>query len=218
MYSMLLQSSGPSGFEVSQAFLVVISLLIPAIIFIVGMYRDESDLEGPLAHIVGNSASSFGKSLGIQALVIALIAIAINLYYVLFSVVFEGVVSLSLPIVATASGFGIFFILLILTILVWSLSSSGTSNKSEVEEVQNEVDRTILKQRNKELKDELDERKQEMANLVTNFKRLKLALEKQDLDSEEVNQAAEDLLKTQDSGLEELSTDPEPSEKNLETE
>jgi uncharacterized membrane protein len=188
--NIVLQTGEPSGFEIAQVLLVVMSLLIPAIVFLIGTYRSEAEIEGPLKIVVNSSPSSLGKALGLQALVIAILIVAINLIYVLFTVLFEGIVSVSIQTVGFLSGIGIVVVLIYILLLVWSLSSHGQEGKSEVKKLRDDVDKAILRQRNDQLREQLDQRKKDIAGLTARFKRLELKLQ----ESEDIPDDAEELV------------------------
>lgn len=194
MIEVLLQASDPSGFEISQVFLVVVSLLIPAIVFLVGMFRDETELEGPIADLVSMSASSFGRALGLQSLVIAIIVFATNLIYILFSVVFAefALVTLSIGVVSFITGIGILLILIYLMVLIASLS--GRRNETEFDRVEDTIDKTILQQRNEQVREEFREHKQRTADLITQFYRLNHTLQQRDDISDQIKDQAEKLV------------------------
>lgn len=219
MIEVLLQASDPSGFEISQVFLVVISLLIPAIVFLVGMFRDETELEGPFADLVSMSPSSFGRSLGLQSLAIAIIVFATNMIYILFSVVFADFALLtpSIGVVSGITGIGILLILIYLMVLIASLS--GRRSETELDRVEDEVDKTILQQRNEQIREEFREHQQRTADLITQFHRLNRTLQQRDDIPDQIMDQAEELVESSGRGgeVEEMNDEDEELEESRET-
>lgn len=194
MIDILLQSSTPSEFEIVQVFLIVISLLIPAIVFLVGMFRDETELDGIIGDLAKKNPSSFGKALGRQALSVAIVVLAINLVYIFSSILFEGLITMSITSVSLISGFGILVVLIIMFILISGLSDHGRTGASELNHINEEVDNSILRSKNEQLQNELREQKQQTKNLVMSFRRLKHNLQQRDDMPDQIKEQAEQLV------------------------
>lgn len=177
MLAPLLQSSAPSGFEISSTLLIVFSLLIPAVVFFVGVYRDEDTVEGPLGRLTDKSADSLGTALGLQAIVALIVGLLINVYYILFSNLFSGLLPVSIEIVGGISLVAIVTVSVILFLMIWGLSSSNRQQPgSEVNRLRDDVDKTILEQEKDELRYELNRRKATISDLTTDLKRLEIAI------------------------------------------
>jgi len=208
----IILASQPTGFEISNALLIVVSLLIPAIVFLVGLFRNESEVNGPLARVVSHAPASFGRSLGLQAIAICIVVFAINMIYILFSEIFPGVISPSIEFTAIVSGIGILVVVLFLFVIVYSLSNTnslGTSvidGKSIAEQAEEETNTMILQQRNNELRERLSKQGRQIADMTTAFKRLQISMKNNDDIPDDMLELAEMLTEEDNQSSREWKT------------
>ena len=180
----LLQAGDPSKFEVSQTLLTVIGLILPTLVFLVGIYRDEDELGDSFRSLTGKNSPSFGTKLGIQGISVALLTILAYLLFVLSNYIFPTTIALSISVVLGLFTLSLLILSVILFLMIWGLADSRRSS-DEVKKLREDADKTVLQQRNEELRNELRRRKQDISDLTTEFKRLDIALKRHGLYDDE---------------------------------